>query len=211
MKIIRTFVLTCLTAFSTPVHAEDFLGVTIAAETQSDSYKRSLYRHWIDEDSDKLDTRQQVLETESLIDVTIITKANGRRVVTDGLWAGPYTGFVTTTPGDLDVDHLVPLKEAHESGAWAWDADKRRSYANDLSNPAHLIAVKAGANRSKGFKDPAEWMPPNRAYWCQYLLNWVDVKRRWVLTMDQLEADAVKHGFRVCEKYASGDSLEGRH
>lgn len=192
-------------------HAEDFLGVTIAPESNSESYKRSLYRHWIDEDGDNLDTRQQTLEIESLIDVTIITKTNGKRVVTDGLWVGPYAGFVTTTPGDLDVDHMVPLKEAHESGAWAWDSEKRRRYANDLSNPVHLIAVKAGANRSKGFKDPAEWMPPNRTYWCQYLLNWVDIKRRWELTMDQQEADAVKQGFRVCEKYASGDHLEGRH
>ena len=192
-------------------HAEDFLGVTIAPESNSDTYKRSLYRHWVDDDGDKLDTRQQVLETESLIDVTIITKSNGKRAVTDGLWVGAYAGFVTTTPGDLDVDHMVPLKEAHESGAWAWDSAKRRRYANDLNNPAHLIAVKAGANRSKGFKDPAEWMPPNRSYWCQYLWNWMDIKRRWALSMDQHEADTVKKGFRVCEKYASGDGLEGRH
>ena len=190
---------------------EDFLGVIITPESHSDTYKRSLYRHWIDEDGDKIDTRQQVLAEESLVSVTITTKPNGKQAVTRGLWVGPYAGFVTISPGELDVDHMVPLKEAHESGAWAWDADKRKRYANDLSNPVHLIAVKAGANRSKGFRDPAEWLPPNRTYWCQYLLNWVDVKRRWALSMDQQEADAVKKGFRVCEKYASGDRLEGRH
>jgi len=205
------FIYVLLTALSTPASAEEFLGVTIAPEGHSETYKRSLYRHWIDEDGDKLDTRQQVLDEESLVPTTIRSKTNGKRVVTKGLWVGLYTGFVTTTPGELDVDHMVPLKEAHESGAWAWDSDKRRRYANDLSNSVHLIAVKAGANRSKGLMDPAEWMPPNRAYWCRYLLNWVDIKRRWMLTMDQSEADAVKQGFRVCEKYASGDRLKGRH
>lgn len=87
-----------LATLAPPVHAEDFLGVTIGPESHSDTYKRSLYRHWIDEDGDKLDTRQQVLSEESLVSATITTKSNGKQAVTKGLWVGPYAGFVTTHP-----------------------------------------------------------------------------------------------------------------
>lgn len=57
----------------------------------------------------------------------------------------------------------MPLKEAHQSGAWARSAEKKRRYANDLSNPAHLITVSANAVKPKGDKDPADRLPPNRA------------------------------------------------
>ncbi len=118
---------------------------------------------------------------------------------------------MTSDPGALDIDHMVPLKEAHRSGAHAWTAERREAYANDLGHPQALIAVKSGANRSKGDKDPANWMPPNRSYWCQYLGDWIAIKTRWELSVDQAEADALKKGLAVCEKYKSGDHLDGRH
>jgi hypothetical protein len=190
--------------------AEEYKGVVIAPESHSDTYKRSDYKHWSDFDSDRMQTRDEVLEEESLIAVEVVRK--GRRIaVSVGLWADPYTGTVTTSPRALDVDHMVPLKEAHESGAWAWNAAKREQYANDMSNPNHLIAVDPRANRSKSDNDPADWMPPNRAYWCQYLASWLEVKRRWQLTMDQREAEAVERGERVCLLYTSRDHLDGRH
>ena len=195
-------------------YAADYKGVEIAPESHSDTFDRKAqYGDWIDADGDGEDTRQEVLISESLVPVEIQTKTNGKRVVVQGLWVGPYGGFVTSDPHHtkLQIDHMVPLKEAHESGAWSWTQERRIQYANDLSNPQHLIAVKGGINGSKGYKDPAEWMPPNRTYWCQYLTDWVEIKRLWGLTMDQAEVDAIKEGFRVCKKYRSGDHLEGRH
>ena len=190
-----------------PAIAGPLDGILIAPESQAETYDRDLYRHWTDDDGDGQDARQEALIAESLVPVQLAPDGT----VTIGLWVGPYCGFVTTRPGDLDVDHMVPLKEAHVSGGFAWDAAKRQAFANALANPGHLIAVKAGCNRSKGDKDPAQWMPPNRAYWCTYLADWITVKREWSLSMDEAEAGAVTEGLRVCARYTSGDSLVGRH
>ena len=105
---------------------------------------------------------------------------------------------------------MVPLKEAHESGGHAWTAAEREAYANDLSNPEHLIAVKGGSNGSKRAKNPADWLPPNRAYWCN-LADWVEIKWRWKLTINQAEADAIRKGLTVCGRDRSGDHLDGRY
>ena len=75
-----------------------------------------------------------------------------------GKWLDPYTGQIFTNPGDLDIDHMVPLAEAHRSGADTWTAEQREDYANDLFHTDGLIAVSASANRSKGSRDPSQWL-----------------------------------------------------
>lgn len=192
--------------FASSANSAEFMSVPISPEEKSDTYNRKDWNHWTDADNNRVRTRDEVLISESL--VPVIKEGNK---VKSGLWVGPYTGLVSTDPGDFQIDHMVPLKEAHESGGHAWTADEKEAYANDLSNPQHLIAVKGGSNGSKGFKDPAEWMPPNRSYWCTYLKDWVEIKRLWKLTMDQSEADAISRGLKVCKKYKSGDHLDGRH
>ena len=189
-----------------PVQAAEFMGVCIAPEENSDTYDRRDWKHWTDADGNHIKTRDEVLIEESLIAITM-----ARKKVKSGLWVGQYTGLVSTNPHDFQIDHMVPLKEAHESGGHVWTAEKKEAYANDLSNPQHLIAVKSSSNGSKNFRDPAEWMPPNRSYWCKYLQDWVKIKRLWELCMDQTEVDYVEKGLRVCHEYKSGDHLDGRH
>ena len=70
----------------------------------------------------------------------------------------PYSVWMITDASQLDIDQLVPLKEAHESGRYAWDAQTRQAYANDLRDPNHLIAVDRSLNRQKGARDPAEYL-----------------------------------------------------
>ena len=82
---------------------------------------------------------------------------------------------------------MVPLAEAHRSGANSWDAKKRKAFANDLSDPRSLIAVKASANRSKSDRDPAQWLPINETYHCEYVAAWIAVKQLWGLVMDAEE------------------------
>jgi hypothetical protein len=154
-------------------------------------------------------SQQEFLITESLVPVGIQETSSGKRKVTGGLWVGPYTGQVITNPGELQIDHMIPLKEAHISGARDWDPQKKQDYANDLDHSQALIAVKGGANQSKGSKDPAHWMPPNRSYWYQYLEDWITVKKEWELSMDQEKVEAVKTGRSVCGKYKSGDAVAG--
>ena len=173
-----------------------YMGLTIEPEHTSDLYDRNMYGGWIDADSDGENTRAEVLKDESIaVDV----------------WWGAYTGKIYTTADNLDIDHMVPLKEAHESGGHNWTREQRRAYANDLANPQHLIAVFSGANRSKGAQEPSTWMPPNRAYWCQYLNNWIQIKLNYSLSIDQLEKDALEKGLQVCDLYRIRDHINGRH
>lgn len=111
--------------------------------------------------------------------------------VTSGEWLAPYTGTVVTDPGKLDIDHMVPLGNAHVSGASNWSANQRERYANYLDDPQHLIAVTASANRSKGARGPEDWKPDVRSYWCQYAVDWITIKEDWDLTITQQEHDAL--------------------
>ena len=129
-------------------------------------YSRRDWRHWVDADDDCQDTRQEVLVEQS-VGIIIFTDVGQCRVAT-GQWVAPFTGTVVTDPSKLDIDHLVPLANAHRSGGHAWDTNRRRVYANDLNNPAHLVAVTVSANRAKGARGPEDWRPPDEAYWCQY-------------------------------------------
>ena len=84
------------------------------------------------------------------------------------------------------------------SGGHAWSPTRRRAYANDLTDPKTLIAVSGSANRSKGKKDPARWLPHHEAYQCEYVRTWVEIKTRWRLEMDSQEKEAVERVLAGC-------------
>jgi len=154
---------------------------------QRSGYDRDLFDHWSDLDNNGCDTRQDVLAAESLIPVTT---TNGCRVAT-GSWFSHFDGVTVTNPSSLDIDHLVPLAEAWDSGAWAWDATTRKRFANDVDDARSLIAVTASTNRSKSDRDPTDWLPPLTSYRCTYVSDWVAVKARWGLSVDQAEHETL--------------------
>ena len=160
-------------------------------------YDRGEWSHWVDEDGDCQDARQEALVVESETPVTYTNDDRCR--VASGSWWGPYTGERFTEPGSLDIDHMVPLANAHRSGGWAWSEDRKREYANDLSYGGHLIAVKASANRAKGNRGPEDWKPPERGYWCRYAIDWIAVKNAWGLTATESEATALEEMLSTCE------------
>ncbi len=151
-------------------------------------YDRDLFRHWIDADRDGCDARREVLMLEAVVVPTVGEGCS----LTGGSWYSAFDGVTTNDPGEFDIDHMVALKEAWDSGAHAWDSDRRRAFANDLDLPQALIAVSQSSNRSKGADDPAEWLPPLVSYHCQYIEDWMVVKIKWELSVDAREFNALR-------------------
>ena len=161
-------------------------------------YDRDDWNHWKDADGDCQDARQEVLIAESSLPVTF--KDDRKCKVATGMWTDPYTGNLVEDPSKLDVDHMVPLANAHDSGGHAWNDDRKAQYANSLDYPGHLIATTASANRSKGRKGPDEWRPEDQAYWCQYAIDWVVIKKDWELTVTEAESAALHVMLDTCEQ-----------
>ena len=129
-------------------------------------YKRSLFVHWSDLDGNGCDTREEVLKRDSISKPQVDPY---RCFVVAGDWFSKYDGKNLSDRSDVDIDHVVALKEAWDSGAWAWSMSQRQAFANDLTDRRTLIAVTDRVNASKSDKDPSNWMPPLRSYWCAYL------------------------------------------
>ncbi len=153
-------------------------------------YNRALFDHWRDIDGDGCDSRDQVLKRDS-ISLPQVDPVNCNVVAGD--WVSPYDGAKWSNPSDIDIDHVVALKEAWDSGAWAWSAAQRKAFANDTSDSRTLLAVTDSVNQSKSDKDPSNWLPPLQSYTCTYLGNWIAVKVRWGLSMDSSEYGRIKN------------------
>ena len=166
--------------------------------SQTPAYDRGDWRHWTDEDGDCQDARQEALIAENVGELRF--KDSDRCRVAAGVWIAPFTGKRVTDPGDLDVDHMVPLANAHRSGGWAWSPERKRDYANNLDYPGHLVAVTSGANRSKGAKGPEEWRPQQRSYWCAYATDWIAIKSQWRLTTTRSERAALERMLQTCDR-----------
>ncbi|MCW8102667.1 HNH endonuclease family protein [Streptomyces tauricus] len=158
-----------------------------AAAESRDGYQRSSFKHWVDADRDSCNSRAEVLIAESRAEPTVEAGCK----VTAGEWYSYYDGVTLTAPGGLDIDHMVPLAEAWDSGASGWTAARREAYANDLDAERSLVAVTARSNRSKSDQDPADWQPPLADARCTYATDWVATKLRWQLTIDDRERDAL--------------------
>ena len=97
------------------------------------------------------------------------------------------------------MDHHVPLKNAHDSGGWAWSPEERERYANYLGEENHLVAISSRHNRSKGARGPEEWKPPHDELWCDYATDWAEIKERWNLTMTAVESEIVMDMLNTCD------------
>lgn len=150
------------------------------------------YGGWINITKDKscLNTREVVLKRSSTPDQIETTK-NGCRILR-GEWLDPYTDQQFTNPRDIQIDHMVPLKNSYVSGGHLWSAEKRCAYANYLGNSFHLLAVSGDANEEKLDHSPVQYMPPNKAYRCEYLKNWLRIKMIWKLAMSDDEVKAIQ-------------------
>ncbi|MFJ9520619.1 HNH endonuclease family protein [Kitasatospora sp. NPDC101801] len=158
-------------------------------------YVRTAFRHWVDADRDGCDARKEVILAEALVAPTVGPKC----ALTGGQWLSLYDNITITDASKIDVDHMVPLAEAWDSGASAWTPAERQTYANDLDEPRALIGVSFQSNRSKADKDPAQWLPTATDYRCTYLQDWTAIKTRWNLTVDPAEHNALRNLAADCD------------
>ncbi|MFF9244693.1 HNH endonuclease family protein [Streptomyces sp. NPDC014776] len=165
----------------------------IAAENRT-GYQRDAFKHWVDVDKDGCNTRVEVLKAEAVI----APEQGPRCTLSGGEWYSPYDDRYIDGPRGLDIDHLVPLAEAWDSGASQWSPAEREAYANDLGDDRALIAVSAASNRSKADQDPTTWLPPAAGYRCQYVTDWIADKMRWGLSIDESEAAALAENLSGC-------------
>ena len=156
-------------------------------------YNRKEWPHWTDDDRDCQNTRAEVLIISSSSPVKF--KRNKGCSVSHGEWFDPYTNLTFTQASKLDIDHIVPLMEAHISGASNWTREEKREFANDHEN---LIAVSANENREKGAKDPANWLPDTINYRCKYVKHWLYVKLKYKLNIDKKEKASIKSVLNGC-------------
>lgn len=168
----------------------DAVGLVEVTEEDRTGYNRSKFKHWNSgaDKSDGCNTRNEVLIAEAVVGPTVEAGCK----LTGGTWMSYYDGQEVTSAGALDIDHMVPLAEAWDSGASGWTAARREAYANDQGAHGSLVAVTARTNRSKADQDPADWMPPSPDAECRYVAEWVSTKLRWQLTADDRELEALK-------------------
>ncbi|RYO82261.1 hypothetical protein DL766_008745 [Monosporascus sp. MC13-8B] len=166
-------------------------GLKRATPIDDGTYDRDLFPHW-----------QSVEGTCNAREYVLRRDGTGVEVGNDcyptaGSWTSPYDGGRHVSPPDIDIDHMVPLKNAWISGASAWTTDRRRAFANDIDSP-QLWAVTDSVNRSKGDKSPDKWKPPLRSFHCTYAASWIAVKDKYALSASIAEVGALGAMLDTC-------------
>jgi len=161
-------------------------------------YDRSSFSHWRDPDRNGCDARNDTLRRD-LTNLVIKSDSNGCKVL-GGVLADPYSGknidFVFGA-SLIDIDHVVALSNAWQTGAFQFTSEIRLQFAND---PLNLLAVSASLNRQKGDGDAATWLPPTKSYRCQYVARQIAVKKKYGLWLTKPEKVAMSTLLAKCPK-----------
>lgn len=158
---------------------------TTTTEPVNDSYDRAAFgTPWADVDHNGCDTRNDILRRD-LTNITVRPNTHNC-VITSGNLHDKYSGetiyFTKNKASQVQIDHIVSLKNAWDSGADKWSPELREKFAND---PENLVAVKGSLNMSKGAKDASEWMPPENKCW--YARQQVHIKNKYGLSSTKAE------------------------
>ena len=138
------------------------------------------------------DTRNDILRRD-LIDVVFKPGSNGCAVLS-GILDDPYTGTTVefergpATSAEVQIDHVVALSDAWQTGAQQLDLFTRTNFAND---PINLQTTIGWINQEKGDGDAASWLPPNKSYRCPFVTRIVDIKSAYGLWVTPAEHDAI--------------------
>jgi len=199
--VVLALLLTTLPLSNTAQADQDALTVLNSLEVKGRAaktgYARSQFPHWSDPDRNGCDARNDTLKR----DLTQISFKGGTRdcKVLTGQLLDPFSGKViafSSTKSMIDIDHVVALSNAWQTGAAYFDKTKRAAIAND---PLNLIAVDAKLNRQKGDADAATWLPPLKSYRCDYVARQIAVKAKYGLWVTQPEKGAIIKLLEKCE------------
>jgi hypothetical protein len=182
-------------------------GITeIPVRVHGHDYRRAAFGDsWTDDNiapggHNGCDTRNDILDRD-LVDKTYVSIKRCPHAVATGMLYDPYTNDVihftrgNQVGASVQIDHIVPLALAWDLGARDWTDELRTRFAND---PANLIAVQGQANQDKGDEQPADWMPPNHAFWCQYSVQFAAVLRGYALPIDDRSAVVLRDAATTC-------------
>jgi len=171
--------------------------ISVKGRAAKTGYTRAQFTHWSDLDRNGCDARNDTLKRDL---TEVIYKAGTRDCkVISGLLLDPYSGKVITfssTKSTIDIDHVVALSNAWQTGAAYFDKTKRQQIAND---PLNLLAVDFSLNRQKGDGDAATWLPPLKSYRCDYVARQIAVKAKYGLWVTQPEKIAIIKLLEKCE------------
>ncbi|MBN7820841.1 HNH endonuclease family protein [Bowmanella yangjiangensis] len=171
---------------------------TKANEDDGQDYDRNDWPHWVDSDGDCQNTRAEALIAASQIEVNFDDGETCRVLL--GTWLDPFSGEVLSSAGDIDVDHIVPLKWANAHGGASWHRDMKRQFANDMDN---LLVVSNSLNRAKGAQGPDQWLPPNQAYQCEYIQRFDRMVQKYQLVYQASEQAFIQAQLASCSQNAA--------
>jgi Protein of unknown function (DUF1524) len=169
-------------------------------------YRRAAFGDAWDDNTDAplghngCDTRDDILNRD-LVDKTYVSIKRCPNAVATGILHDPYTNTTVAfqrgakVGESVQIDHIVPLAYAWDMGAYGWTFPERTRFAND---PANLLAVEGQANQDKGDSPPAQWMPPNTAFACQYAVQFIAVLRGYQLPLDQDSSRVLRQAAATC-------------
>ena len=171
--------------------------ISVKGRAAKTGYTRAQFTHWSDLDRNGCDARNDTLKRDL---TEVIYKAGTRDCkVIAGLLLDPFSGKVITfssTKSTIDIDHVVALSNAWQTGAAYFDKTKRQQIAND---PLNLLAVDFSLNRQKGDGDAATWLPPLKSYRCDYVARQIAVKAKYGLWVTQPEKNVIVKLLEKCE------------
>jgi hypothetical protein len=151
-------------------------------------------RGWA-KDSSGCDTRNRILKRDLKN-----TTENEKCQILTGILNDPYTGQEiifdrAQNAAAVQIDHVVALSDAWQKGAQRLDLTTRTNFAND---PLNLLASEGDTNQAKGDSDAASWLPPNKAFRCEYITRQVRVKQKYSLWVTEAEKAAMKNVLANC-------------
>jgi hypothetical protein len=165
-------------------------------------YDRDLFGSpWSDVDRNGCDTRNDILARDLV--ARTFEDSRERCVIIEGVLIDPYSGERIqfqrgqVTSLAVQIDHVVSLSNAWQTGAFRWSEEKRKRFAND---PLNLLAVRGSLNAQKGDGDAATWLPPRRSYWCAFVARQIAVKREYRLWVTRPEKRAIEGILERCPK-----------